>query len=68
MAAPRDPGRGFASMLLRPLTDLKVLALDPLPGILGRCTAQLLGMRREDFVHILIDAPIVGEADHHRRP
>jgi hypothetical protein len=55
-------------MLLRPLTDLKVLALDPLPGILGRCTAQLLGMRREDFVHILIDAPIVGEADHHRRP
>ncbi len=41
-------------MLLRPLTDLRKVALDPLPGILGRCTAQLLSMRREDFVHTLV--------------
>ena len=55
-------------MLLRLLTDLRAVALDPLPGILGRCTAQLLSMRREDFVHTLVDAPIVGEAGRHRRP
>ena len=56
-------------MLLRPLTDLRAaVALDPLPGILGRCTAQLLSMRREAFVHTLVDAPIVGEAGRHRRP
>ena len=44
----------LVSMLVRPFVGVGKIALDPLPGVLGRWTAGLTSLRREDFVRHLL--------------
>ncbi len=44
----------LASMLLRPFAGAERIALDPLPGVLGKLPIGLVSLGRKDFVRYLV--------------